>query len=356
MSYPQETIARQFYNNLNQAFGLSNSFLSKLFQPNNSDIVITIEGAGVHWSCKVEKKVRECTISCFYYDFPYRQGAEYYISFIKDNNTLATGRTVDNQMALNVTKDWIEGKALPELYKTYKFVDQLKRKLEYINSTILNSQSEFKNCKPTFTESWGDSIDYTLKNKDRSIQYYIDGYINPPKTGFGFKFLWDDCTVFYAYNTNLNSFTPLIYDWLIINLKPSEIKEKYSWIELYSIAEYYEKGEGITGEFIESWDRVEIFYKELEFHLRDEVLNFIKDIRAYGFDKSLRAGTSLYSLILSKSRRYGLRQDQNSIKFSFGDDGVYVNIDTQKQMLYKGIKLSDEILQLIKHLNAEEIS
>lgn len=356
MNYPEKTIARKFYAALNQTFGQSNNLFSKLIRRKGSEINISIEGAGVHWSCMAEKNDRKCTISCFNYDFAYRQGSEYYISYIKDNKTLATGRTVDDKLALNAIKDWIDGKSLPELYKTYTFVDQFKRKLEYINSIFLNSNPAFVDCIPNFTQSWGDSFEYILKNKDKSIQYYVDGYSNPPKTEFGFKFLWDDCAVFYAYNTNLYPFTPLVYDWLINNLKPTELKEKYSWIEIYSIAQYYERGEGFIGEFIESWDRVEKFYSELEFHLKDDVLNFIRAIRGYEFDKSLRAGTSLYSLILSKSRRFGLRQDQKRISFSFGDEGIYVNSDVHKQVLFKGIKLSDEILELIKTLNTEEIS
>jgi hypothetical protein len=356
MRYIEETIARHFYSALKSAFGQGETSLLKLFRSKNFDISISIEGAGVHWQCKVEKDNRICSIACFNYDFQFKQGPEYYIEFIYDESGQATGRTSDNKLALNAIKDWIAGKTLPELYTTYKFVDQYKRKLQNINSALLSSNTAFKGCTPAFEQSWGDSFDYTLTNGDRAIQFYIDGYSNPPKNGFGFKFLWDVCPVFYAYSEDLNAFKRLVFDWLIKTMNPSEIKKIYPWINLYTIAAYYEKGEGVTGEFIESWDHVEHFYSEMEFHLKDKILDFIKSMRAKGFDKSLRAGTSLYSLILSKSRRHGLRQDQPSIRFSFGDEGIYIDSDAQICTLSEGFSLTEEISHLIESLNTKQIS
>jgi hypothetical protein len=356
MNYPEKTIARQFYNNLNDAFGQGGRFLPNFFRRKSADVFISIEGAGVHWSCKVESDNRKCSIACFHYDFPHKKGPEYYIEFINDKSVLATGRTSNRKFVLNAIKDWIDGKTLPELYNTYEFVDQFKRKLEYINSTLLSSDTTFKDSMSAFEQSWGDSFDYTLTIGDRAIRYYIDGYSNPPKNGFGFKFLWDECPMFYAYKEDLNVFKPLIVDWLIKNKNPSEIIKLYPWIDLYTIATYYEKGEGVTGEFIESWDHVEMFYSEMEFHLTERILCFIKSVRAKGFDKSLRAGTSLYSLILSKSRRHGLRQDQPSIMFSFGDEGIYIHSDTHNRTFFEGFTVTDDILQLIESLNEVPIS
>jgi len=356
MHHIEEKIARHLYSDLKNAYGQGGSLLNKIFQPKNSDISISVEGAGVHWQCKVERDNRICSIACFNYDFKYKQGPEYYIEFISDKNAQATGRTSNNKLALSAIKDWIAGKAVPELYTNYKFVDQFKRKLRDLHSALLSSNTAFISCTSAFEQSWGDSLDYTLANGDRAIQFYVDGYANPPKNGFGFKFLWDECTVFYAYNDEFETLKPLAFDWLIKTINPSEIKKIYPWIDLYTIATYYEKGEGVKGEFIESWDHVEQFYAEMEFYLRDKILDFIKSMRARGFDKSLRAGTSLYSLILSKSRRHGLRQDQPSIRFSFSEKGIYIDSDTHNRTLSEGFTLTEHIVDLIESLNAEQIS
>src|SRR5690348_4902342 len=120
MNYPEKTIARQFYNNLNDSFGQGGRFLPKFFRRKSADVFISIEGAGVHWSCKVERDNRKCSIACFHYDFPHKKGPEYYIEFINDKSVLATGRTSNRKFVLNAIKDWIDGKTLPELYNTYE--------------------------------------------------------------------------------------------------------------------------------------------------------------------------------------------------------------------------------------------
>ncbi len=184
----------------------------------------------------------------------------------------------------------------------------------------------------------------------------LTGYSNLPKHGFGFNFLWDECPVFYAYNEHLEAFMPLVSDWLLNDKKPSELKKACPWIELYPIAAHYENGDGIAGEFTESWDNVEKFYSEYDFPLKHKALVFIQSIRGKGFDKTLRAGTSLYSLIISKSRRYGLRENQPCIMFSFGEQVLYVHHGTEKRIAFKEVTLTEEILKMLESLNAEEIS
>ncbi len=175
MSYPEKLIARQFYTDLSKAFGQTNHFFLRLFQRKEKDITITVAGEGVHWNCKIEKGKKKCVVACFHYAFVHKQGAEYYIEFTDDNNMLATGRTMDKELALSAAKDWISGKTVPELYTEYKFIDELKRKMEYINTYLLHADPALKNCKPALKQRWGDSINYSLVNKDRAIEYHIDG-------------------------------------------------------------------------------------------------------------------------------------------------------------------------------------
>jgi hypothetical protein len=75
------------------------------------------------------------------------------------------------------------------------------------------------------------------------------------------------------------------------------------------------------------------------------------------YGKTLRAGQSLYSLIVSRSRRHGLRMDQLRITFHFGNDRmeVYTNLDGETRLSFPKIELTTEIDALLKQLEAREI-
>ena len=62
--------------------------------------------------------------------------------------------------------------------------------------------------------------------------------------------------------------------------------------------------------FIKSWDDIEKFYVDLLSykgwgHVKP-VQDLIKHLRALGYDKLLRAGQSVYILVLSRSKNWGL--------------------------------------------------
>src|SRR5436190_23924419 len=91
------------------------------------------------------------------------------------------------------------------------------------------------------------------------------------------------------------------------------------------IAPYYEMGRAVEGESIFSWKWIEPFFRET-LRKRPGVQHagdLIAQMRAAGFERTLRAGQSLASLTLSRSRRHGLREDQPNISFVFrGDAGM----------------------------------
>lgn len=89
-------------------------------------------------------------------------------------------------------------------------------------------------------------------------------------------------------------------------------------------ASCYEEGRGVEGEFVESWDRIEKFYAEMNFPPAEEIRSLIKAMREKGYDRTLRAGQSMYTLMLSRSRRHGLRQGQPHIAFQFRADGTSI--------------------------------
>ncbi len=159
--------------------------------------------------------------------------------------------------------------------------------------------------------------DFFISYKDRSCQFHeADSDL-----GGWFSFYWDECKLFEIKN-DLQLMSNVIYDWLICNIRPSELEKKYNWINTGELAGYYERGEGIKGEFIDSWDKIEVFYGEfLDYEQQrssgEDALKLIKEMRSKGLDKQLRAGQSLWYCFLSRSRRHGLTLDAPYLRITF---------------------------------------
>ena len=79
------------------------------------------------------------------------------------------------------------------------------------------------------------------------------------------------------------------------------------------------KDDPLEREFIQSWDKAQQFYRSFDNSplRKGIVLLFIAALRRAGYDRKLRAGNSLYSLMLSRSRRHGLSAKQPSVAFGF---------------------------------------
>lgn len=71
-----------------------------------------------------------------------------------------------------------------------------------------------------------------------------------------------------------------------------------------------------------SWDVVELFFEDFDGDAHLEPLRaLIVLLREEGFDTKLRAGQSLTTLMLSRSREHGLREGQSHLRFAAEADG-----------------------------------
>jgi hypothetical protein len=80
-------------------------------------------------------------------------------------------------------------------------------------------------------------------------------------------------------------------------------------------------------DFIKSWDDIEVFYVDLLSykgwdHIKP-VLVLIRHLRALGYDKLLRAGQSVYILVLSRSVNWGLKDNQHRIGIEATPNGIF---------------------------------
>ena len=122
---------------------------------------------------------------------------------------------------------------------------------------------------------------------------------------------------------------------------------------------HYELGEGIQGEFVESWKYTLHFYTiypERNLPKKHKIIHLIQEIIDRGFDKTIRAGLSVSRLILSRSRRYGLEDNQPFLTLDFKDNGVHLYSEKGKIDQLESIELNEQILNLIRVLEKEEIN
>lgn len=83
----------------------------------------------------------------------------------------------------------------------------------------------------------------------------------------------------------------------------------------------------ILRRFEHSWDQVEARYSGLlgkeGWDFLPELVAFIALLRAQGFDKKFRLGTSMHRLVFSRSVNHGLRQDQKQVMIEPYKNGSY---------------------------------
>src|SRR5262249_32243548 len=138
------------------------------------------------------------------------------------------------------------------------------------------------------------------------------------------SFKWQDMEMFQIRSDDLGLLASLIKRWVCDRAMPSAMRAEFLSIEIGKVADYFEAGRQVEGEYVASWDDIEETYREFEFKESAAILRFIADLRRAGFDHTFRAGTSMATLILSRARRHGLRPEQPFVAFRFLDRGIVV--------------------------------
>lgn len=323
MRYQQEAIARDLFQTLN-----------KELKPAPTEI--SVEGGGVHWSCHVQRDKSRCQISCFC-----TREAEYYTDFERGTEYLATSRTSSKADTVAAVKDWLHGKTLEQLYECHPMVDEEKRALSHIHEALL---SEFVDLKrPIDSEIEHDIADIYLLRFRAEDRHCIMGY-DCGESLYKATFYWDDCSLFQHQTNDTKVFAKLLERWLADHALPSEMKVDFPWLEMSKLAEYYERGEGILGEFLESWDFIEEFVQKILPNNALPVTQLIRAMRKKGYDQKLRAGQSMFSVGLSRSQHHGLRGEQPSLWFHFHPPTMTV------QAAFASVTLEEHPLELTHKL------
>lgn len=270
-------------------------------------------GAGVHWSCRVRVSGVECVTHCFD-----AGGPEYLTRFRRDGTTVAEGRTNDLSQTVRAVSAWLCTPVVDGLYERYPFVDKCKRSLVKVSEDLATELPAFptsvtRELHPNGSDIWH----MTLSAGDRACVLSFYGRNQFPDA----EFTWDGCRLLQFNADDWRSFVRVFDLWVIQRAMPSAIRVAFPGLTFSRAAEFYESGQGIQGEFVESWDGVEKFFSQRS-GIGPQIVAFIQALRNRGFDSKFRAGQSLHTLILSRSRRHGLRQGQPYAAFDFYPDAT----------------------------------
>ena len=121
--------------------------------------------------------------------------------------------------------------------------------------------------------------------------------------------------------------------------------------------------EEIIRRFEESWSETESFYRDLlenyeGFSFVEPILQLIQKMKDSGDSQNFRIGTSMHTLVISRSVKHGLSNDQKEIRIERINDlqdgfeyEVVMRQGDEQYRKYRVTDLSDErVMKLIKTL------
>lgn len=340
--FPEEELARQLH-------GALTDRLAKAVP----DTRISHKGTGgPNWHCLVQHGDRTNRINCFAL-----LGTEYLVSFEENGQPIATGRTPSAEEVISAVTQWMSNRSHQGLCTDFEFVDRQLRELTTIRSEALALVPELSHeADPELRHLCGDLYELWFQAKGRTCRVSYYGSNHTPD----FRFDWDECEMFRIHTRDAGIFSALLRKWLCDFASPSLIGSVAPQIALSPVARYYEEGRPIEGEFICSWDAVAHCYNNemRNWAPSQRMVALLSEMREAGHDRKLRAGQSMFTLTLSRSRRHGLRPEQPCISIDINEDGMSISgrLNPDERWTSKHVALTPELEHVLHRLEAEAIS
>jgi hypothetical protein len=318
--------------------------LTSRFATLNGQVRIDMNGGGVQWRCSAERGSRSCWIGCFE-----ASGPEFLTSFEEGARKVAIGRSSSDTETVDAVWHWLNANPLPTLYDRFRFVDWEKRKLMSISECMTKNFPNLSSGVESDLTVTGSGVSHLwYRTESRAAHILFTSRSENPDAAF----YWDDCELFRFNAADCNALGAVLSRWLGGNAAPSSLRSEFPWLQIGRLADYYETGRPVEGEFLESWDRMEQIYEGSHFPSRTRILPFIADLRKAGYDRKLRAGQSIWSLIVSRSRRPRVRPEQPLVSFQFHEDTMelFSSNDGEERIPVIPIELSGTVQRALERL------
>lgn len=340
------------------ARSLSGALSDRLASTSPDDFTVELSVFGVHCHCDARSRSRRSVVHCFEH--------EYYLELSRESErtdgtsvrseppfeTVARGRTSREGEVLDAVGAWLRGASVHDMYTAFAFVDRERRALEALEALVLERRPALRSVTHELQDDLADISYLWFRSPGRSCRLSYYGKNEHPDA----RFHWDECQLFEFRVTEPGLLSAVLERWLCGGAPPSAIRREFPWLEIGKLADYYEAGRPIEGEFLQSWDSMESFYRLHGQPNKDVALQFIAALRAAGYDRELRAGQSLWSFIVSRARRHGLEKDQPNIVFNFHGEELVMHIwDGAEELRLPRAELTPEVNAALRRLAHEAI-
>jgi hypothetical protein len=318
-----------------------------------SGVGLSLEGEGVRWQLTATRAGRQCLICVFGEPAPH-----YLVYFRQDEKGVASGYTPSRGYALAAVSQWLEGSELGLMHRGFSFVQQ-RRYLEGCRDDMIAHSPSIQEVESVLLPGTGDDAVLAFRDGDRACS------ITPRREdqSLAVALCWDRAALCSLETDRRQLLATAVERWVHDHAMPSRLQSDLPGLEVGELARYYEEGRPVEGEFLLSWDQVERRYRSLQptggyYPLSDQVLEFIAAIREAGYDKTLRAGRSFWNLVVSRSRRHGLRPGQPRVAFVFRErprTGMDAHVDGRKKLSSPCIALTARVDAILRQLVQREI-
>jgi len=305
--YPEEIYANELYERIQKE-----SFVSEL------NAKAAISGIGVHWQCTVSK---DDIISDTYCFDEGAYGPQYLTFFKSKDETEAVLRTNSIEETVSSVSTWLHFSDVETLYKKHPSVDESKRSLTNLHQIIVRLDPTLaQETEHKLTSSGDDFYDLSFLHESRScIISAADHFQNHLVS-----FKEDQVQICSLREKDPDIIAQALSFWFIERLSPTMLGRKFEGLIFSEVAIYYEIGRPVIGEFIQSWNSTERFFLSNRSPESAQTYVLLTKLRAAGYDTTLRAGQSLMTLILSRSRRHGLQKGQPCTYLDFYNNEIIV--------------------------------
>lgn len=296
---------------------------------------IEVEGAGVDWRCIARRGAAWCRTSClddrgpeFLTEFSCA-GRLAHPSAADPVEPLAHARHNALLEMADAIGDWLADGDLPLLYERYPFVDRSKRALADFRDEVYAILSSQRSGLSGQLEriSLSDQYSLTFARRNRRCEVLFRRRLAMPESNWS----WEEDPVFTFLVHDVPTFVAVLSEWILHQATPSRMRHEFPWLSLRGFENEDDIGTDIESEFSESWNAIEGFYDRMYGELQPPnpaflasvtlMQSFIRHLRAQGYDQQLRAGQSMFTFVVSRSRRHGMQTWQPSIAFEFHGGG-----------------------------------
>jgi hypothetical protein len=325
------------------------------------NVKLSVQGAGVYWHCIVSRDTVHAVITCF--DLG-AYGPQYFTEFKQKDENKALLRTHSIEETIASVSTWIQFSDIEILYQKHPIVDKSKRDLTNLHQAINNLDPAFSQKTDHQLSPYNNDIcELTFSHENRSCVISATDQFQKHLVSFRV----DHVQICSFRENDPKIIVQALNFWLLEQFSPIMLGRRFDGLTFSEIAIYYELGRPVIGEFIQSWKHTK---QTFQFHcLHSDSLEaaqasgLLTKMCEAGYDKTLRAGQSMMTLILSRSRRHGLQKGQPCIYFDFHSNEINVccrfpseDVQELKLPYYSSMELLPELINVLDKLAAFPIT